>query len=95
MSLACRKRNRGAKSGKKSRRIFLTKPVLNYRGKMQGSVFLGEGEFLILKGKADLMGLSAGELMTRDMQESRRLLDSKTEEALKGALRQVEERSRF
>ena len=28
--------------------------------------------------------------MTRDMQESRRLLDSKTEEALKGALRQVE-----
>ena len=30
---------------------------------------------------------------SRDMQEFRRLLDSKTEEALKGALRQVEEGS--
>ena len=41
------------------------------------------------------MGISARALMTRDMQESRRLWDIKTEEALKGALRQVEERSRF
>ena len=94
MSLAYRKHNRGAKSGEKSHRIFLTKPVRNYRGKMQRSVFLDEGEFSILKGRAALMGISARELMTRDMQESRRLLDSKTEEALKGALRQVEERSR-
>ena len=68
--------------------------MLNYRGKIQRSVFLGEEEFLILKSRAVLMGLYARELMTRDMQESRRLLDSKTEEALKGALRQVEERSR-
>ena len=30
--------------------------------------------------------------MTRDMQESMRLLDSKTEEALKGAVRQVEKK---
>ena len=80
---------------KKSHRIFLTKPVLNYRGKMQRSVFLGDREFLILRSRAALMGLSARELMTRDMQESRKLLDSKTEEALKGALRQVEERSRL
>lgn len=41
------------------------------------------------------MGLSARALMARGKQETRRLLDSKTEEALKGALRQVEERSRL
>ncbi|MBQ1425119.1 MAG: hypothetical protein IIY98_03265 [Aeriscardovia sp.] len=70
---------------------FLTKPVLNYRGKCK---FLGEGEFSILRSRAALMGIFARELMARDMQESKRLLDSKTEEALKGALRQVEERSR-
>ena len=79
----------------KSHRIFLTEPVLNCRGKVQKSVFLDDGEFAILRSRAALLGLSARELMTRDMQESRRLLDSKTEEALKGALRQVEERSRL
>lgn len=33
------------------------------------------------------MGISARELMTRDMQESRRLLDGKTKEALKGGFK--------
>ena len=79
----------------KSRRIFLTEPVLNCRGKVQKSVFLDDGEFAILRSRAALLGTSARALMTRDMQEFRRLLDSKTEEALKGALRQVEERSRL
>ncbi|MBQ1348666.1 MAG: hypothetical protein IIY58_04870 [Aeriscardovia sp.] len=79
----------------KSHRIFLTEPVLNCRGKVQKSVFLDDGEFAILRSRAALLGTSARALMTRDMQETRRLLDSKTEEALKGALRQVEERSRF
>ena len=79
----------------KSHRIFLTEPVLNCRGKVQKSVFLDDGEFAILRSRAALLGTSARALMTRDMQESRRLLDSKTEEALKGALRQVEERSRL
>ena len=79
----------------KSHRIFLTEPVLNCRGKVQKSVFLDDGEFAILRSRAALLGTSARALMTRDMQESRRLLDSKTEEALKGALRQVEERNRL
>ena len=79
----------------KTHRIFLTEPVLNCRGKVQKSVFLDDGEFAILRSRAALLGTSARELMTRDMQEFRRLLDSKTEEALKGALRQVEERSRL
>ncbi|MBQ1427644.1 MAG: hypothetical protein IIZ04_02140 [Aeriscardovia sp.] len=79
----------------KSHRIFLTEPVLNCRGKVQKSVFLDDGEFAILRSRAALLGTSARALMTRDMQESRKLLDSKTEEALKGALRQVEERSRL
>lgn len=78
----------------KNHRIFLTEPVLNCRGKVQKSVFLDDGEFAILRSRAALLGTSARALMTRDMQESRRLLDSKTEEALKGTLRQVEERSR-
>ena len=33
------------------------------------------------------MGLSTRELMSRDVQEFRRLLDSKTEEALKGGFK--------
>lgn len=79
----------------KSHRIFLTEPVLNCRGKVQKSVFLDDGEFAILRSRAALLGTSARALMTKDMQEARRLLDSKTEEALKGALRQIEERNRF
>lgn len=44
----------------------------------------------ILASPGIVLSLAYRKRMTRDMQESRRLLDSKT----KGALRQVEERSR-
>ena len=50
---------------KKAHRIFLTEPVLNWRGKAQKSVFLGEEEFRVLKGRAALEGVSARALMTR------------------------------
>ena len=77
---------------KKAHRIFLTEPVLNYRGKAQKSVFLGEEEFRVLKGRAALEGVSARVLMTRDLKDARRLLDGKAEETLKGALKYVEGR---
>ena len=77
---------------KKSHRIFLTEPVLNYRGKEQRSVFLEDEEFAILRSRAALMGVCARDLMTRDMREARRALDNKAEEALKRALRYVEGR---
>ena len=77
---------------KKTHRIFLTEPVLNYRGKAQKSVFLGDAEFRVLKGRAALEGVSARALMTRDLKDARRLLDNKAEEALKRALKYVEGR---
>ncbi|MBR4399733.1 MAG: hypothetical protein IKT06_02230 [Aeriscardovia sp.] len=76
----------------KAHRIFLTEPVLNWRGKAQKSVFLGDAEFRVLKGRAALEGVSARALMTRDLKDARRLLDGKAEEALKGALKYVEGR---
>lgn len=79
----------------KSHRIFLTEPVLNCRGKVQKSVFLDDGEFAILRSRAALMGTSARALMTKDLKDARALLDGKAEEALREALRQVEERSRL
>lgn len=62
---------------------FSDKARAQLQGEMQRSVFLGGGEFLILKSRAALMGILARALMTRDIQESKRLLNSKTEEALK------------
>ena len=76
----------------KAHRIFLTEPVLNYRGKAQKNVFLGEEEFRVLKGRAALEGVSARALMTRDLKDARKLLDGKAKEALKGALKYVEGR---